>query len=482
VNLSILHISDLHRDAGNPIRNDVLLDSLENDQRHYSAEETPLVRAPDLIIVSGDLVQGIRYDTPDPEKALAGQYQEARDFLGKLADRFLDGDRNRVVIVPGNHDVSAYHFGKSLERVDIPPDRKKALVTQLFSSESLLRWSWADFALFEIVDESVYAQRFAAFADFYTSYYGGARTFDLDPARQIDVFDFPSFDLTVAAFSSCYNNDLFNRQGAIHPACMAEAGEILRRPAYQDRLRIAVWHHNAEGPPSHSDYMDPDLIQNLIDRGFSLGFHGHQHRPQFIDTRFRHGTDRRITVISAGTLCGGPSFRFGRAYNVVEVDTEARTGRLHVREMQNDNLSLPIWGLRALPPTTSPFYEFEYDPPPVPATRLRHTTSALLEGQRLYESGHYSEAAAVFLPIVDSEELARPLLLDCFVRMKDARALISRFDPPQSEAEAIHLMDALWSEGRRGRLGEMLNVELIAGSRDPSVVEQRKKYLARLGR
>ena len=39
--ISALHISDLHRDPDNPIRNDVLLDSLENDRRHYSAEETP---------------------------------------------------------------------------------------------------------------------------------------------------------------------------------------------------------------------------------------------------------------------------------------------------------------------------------------------------------------------------------------------------------------------------------------------------------
>jgi hypothetical protein len=39
--LSVLHISDLHRDPQNPIHNNVLLDSLEIDRRHYSAAETP---------------------------------------------------------------------------------------------------------------------------------------------------------------------------------------------------------------------------------------------------------------------------------------------------------------------------------------------------------------------------------------------------------------------------------------------------------
>src|SRR5207244_2460691 len=135
-------------------------------------------------------------------------------------------------------------------------------------------------------DQTLYAQRLAAFADFYTEFYNGTRTYDLDAARQMDIFDFPEFDFSVAGFSSCHSNDLFNRAGAIHPACIADAGTKLRTPLYQDRLRIAVWHHNAEGPPARVDYMDPDLIQNLIDRGFSLGFHGHQHHPQFLDTRF----------------------------------------------------------------------------------------------------------------------------------------------------------------------------------------------------
>jgi predicted MPP superfamily phosphohydrolase len=216
MNLSVMHISDLHRDPSNPIRNDVLLDSLENDRRHYEAEESPSVRCPDMIIVSGDIIHGVMADAPDAEKRLREQYNEALDFLARLTDRFVDGDRSRVIVVPGNHDVSAYHFEKCLQRVDIASDRKKELVTQLFSPNSLLRWSWSGFELYEIADQVLYAQRLAAFAEFYSAFYGGARTYDLDPARQIDIFDFPIFNVTVAGFSSCYNNDIFNKQGAIH--------------------------------------------------------------------------------------------------------------------------------------------------------------------------------------------------------------------------------------------------------------------------
>ena len=480
MNLSIMHISDLHRDRNNPIRNDVLLDSLENDCRHFSAEEDQKVRAPDLIVVSGDIIEGISSDAAEPDRCLREQYNEASSFLTRLAERFVGGERERVIIVPGNHDVSAYHLDKSLEPVDILPDRKKELVNELFLPGSSLRWSWRDLNLYKIADPAMYMQRMAAFAQFYSNFYIGKRTYDLDPAKQIDIFDYPEFDLTIVGFSSCYNNDLYNRQGAIHPGCIAEAGTRLRHPSFASRLRMAVWHHNTEGPPTRSDYMDLDLIQNLIDRGFSLGLHGHQHRPQYLETRFRHGIERKITVISAGTLCGGPNFRYGRAYNVIELNTAESAGRLHVREMQNDNLSLPIWGRRALPPNTCPYYEFGYDPPPPPSSELNEATDVLIEAQNLHISGEHKKAADLLITVVQQEDLARPLLLDCLIKLKDTITLLYNFDPPTNEAEAIHVMDALWEHGRRERLSEVINIPLISGSADPSVVEIRNKYSARL--
>ena len=81
-----------------------------------------------------------------------------------------------------------------------------------------------------------------------------------------------------------------------------------------------MWHHNTEGSPAQSDYMDASILQNLIDSGFSVGLHGHQHRPRCFDTRFNYGGNARLSVISAGTLCGSSSSRFGRAYNLIELD------------------------------------------------------------------------------------------------------------------------------------------------------------------
>lgn len=479
--LNILHISDLHRDPANPIRNHVLLSTLLRDRDKYTSGETPRIPAPNFIIVSGDIVQGVRHGAPNAEYLLKAQYDEALVFLNDLADEFVDGDKGRIVIVPGNHDVSDEVFRQTVRRVDVNSDARKAIVGKLFHFDSPLRWSWDEFALYEISDLAAYERRLAAFCDFYSTFYDGKRSYPFDPSRQLDVFDCSKFGVAVVAFSSCYNNDLLNRQGAIHPDCIAEAGHRLREIALShDPLRIAVWHHNTEGPPVDSDYMDPDVVQNLIDSGFSLGFHGHQHRPEFLDTRFRHGLDRRITVISAGTLCGGAAFRHGRAYNVVEVDTNDGTGRLHLREMQNDRLHMPIFGPRTLPPNRTSYLEFTFDPPPQPFVRPDRNTMLLNEAQTLYDAGNFRPAADNLVLIATADPLARRLLLECYLRLNDAPAIAAVFDPPESPAEVIALMDALWQQGSRVRLGEVIRLPLVNGSTDLAVIEMREKYSARV--
>ena len=481
--VSILQISDLHREPSSPIRNDSLLSSLQNDRdRYVTGQDSPAIRSPDIITVSGDIIRGVMPGTADYETQLAYQHQEAIHFLEALTQRLLEGDRDRLVLVPGNHDVSACHFMQSLKRLDLVAGSKKGLLAGLFRPGSRLRWSWGELALYKVADEERYAQRLTPFAAFYTEFYQGRRTFDLVPAKQFEMFDYPDFNLTIVGFSSCHENDYFNKQGAIHPGCLAEANQILREPRFNGRLRLAVWHHNTEGLPLQTDYMDVGILQNLIDSGFSIGLHGHQHRPQCFDTRFNYGGNARISVISAGTLCGSASPRFGRAYNIIELDLERCKGRLHVREMLNDDLERPIWGCRSLPPDTNPHMAFTFDPPPTPAVVPSTTTTALLEAQRFLVAAAYAEAVELLLPLAATDGLARRLLLDCFGKLNDTAQIVAHFDPPLSETEAIYLMVALWEERNSNRLRVLLDEPIVAKSNDPAVSETRRKYQARLAR
>src|ERR1700674_3846482 len=102
---SILHISDLHRDLRDEVANGPLLDSLARDVERCS-EQAPAILRPSACIVSGDLVYGVRPDAVGATEELERQYAQAEDFLNRLTDTFFGGDRGRVVLMPGNHDVS----------------------------------------------------------------------------------------------------------------------------------------------------------------------------------------------------------------------------------------------------------------------------------------------------------------------------------------------------------------------------------------
>ena len=69
---------------------------------------------------------------------------------------------------------------------------------------------------------------------------------------------------------------------------------------------MAVWHHNIEGPPQRSDYMDVEIVRGMIGRGFRLGLYGHQHRAQATPHQVWLPDRERMAVVSAGSLCAGP--------------------------------------------------------------------------------------------------------------------------------------------------------------------------------
>ncbi|MFN8470918.1 MAG: metallophosphoesterase [Anaerolineae bacterium] len=87
---TILHVSDIH--AGAPFRPDLA------ELVHFEADELK----PDVVVVSGDLVQHEYVD----------QYQRAR--------RWLDGFRQPLIVIPGNHDVP---FRNPIDRFFCPMEK-----------------------------------------------------------------------------------------------------------------------------------------------------------------------------------------------------------------------------------------------------------------------------------------------------------------------------------------------------------------------
>lgn len=475
---TILHISDLHRDPDSELTTDTLIESLRHDRDRYLAEG---ISSPDLVVVSGDLVLGVKDNDDAGARELQRQYDEAAGFLAKLADQMLSGDRTRIVLVPGNHDVSHSHVLRATETVQVPTDafKRREVAKELRRPISLFRWDSAEFAIRKILDRPMYARRLEPFASFYSAFYGGARQFSLEDADQCELFDFPELGISIVGLSSCSENDLFNRAGRIHPNCVAAASQQVSSLLSAGRVAIAVWHHNLAGGPKDSDYLDPEFLQSLMDGGFTLGLHGHQHRPQYIEHRFTADKRRGLAVVSAGTLCGGPAtLPSGRmpSYNLIEIDPASSTSRLHVRDMKNSNFATPVWGAAYVNEFGGSSFSFEIAVPKatVSILALISEATALLragEPQKAYESVlHYP-----------TDQLARRVAVEALERLENWQEMVTFCTPPQSPTEAIQLMNALYEMGNRTELRAVLLSESIVNSTDSGVRQTKELMQTRLG-
>lgn len=436
---SILHISDLHRAPTDPISNDELVSSLTTDLDRY-VKESPVVPRPEAIVVSGDIIQGVPLGQNDYRAELRSQYAVAHAFLDELTRRVLGGDRSRVIIVPGNHDVdwnTAFAAMTAVDEASIPQNLAEALTQR----DSAYRWTWKTRQLYRITNAALYASRFDAFWDFFEDFYRGVPGL-LRVARGADVNLFELHDrrIGVAAFNSCYGNDCFALHGAIPAAAIARS-QLDMADHYAYDLKIAVWHHSIEGPPYRTDYMDIELVRSMIGRGFRLGLHGHHHRtevrPHYVDLPDRE----TMPVISAGSLCAGaidlpPGVN--RQYNVLEVSDDCHHARIHVREMTVGALFSPS---RLTSFGGESFIDVEWTPPADPMGRPvdieRENRRALIDdAERELRGGSAARARDLLLPIKDKlEAYGRRILLEAASESADWNALLAATNPPTSIEE-----------------------------------------------
>jgi hypothetical protein len=199
---SILHISDLHRSPTDPISNDELVSALVSDRSRYIAEAPP-VRAPDAIIVSGDVIQGVPLGTPNHAAELANQYATAENFLDELVNRFVSGDRSRLIVLPGNHDIDWNTAFSAM--VPVATDKEpQDIAAELYKHGSTFRWDWRRKQLYQIVNEDLYAKRLDAFWDFFGRFYLGVpHLLRAAPKADYNLFSLMEDRIGVAAFNSC---------------------------------------------------------------------------------------------------------------------------------------------------------------------------------------------------------------------------------------------------------------------------------------
>jgi hypothetical protein len=247
-------------------------------------------------------------------------------------------------------------------------------------------------------------------------------------------------------------------------------------------LIAAAWHHNVSGGPAQDNYLESGVLQLFIDSGISVAFHGHQHFPECLEERYRVGPDPgKITLVSAGTLCAGPHILAPgepRGFNIVELDTDAWTGRLHQRRMVNRDYDLPIWGPGHFNSTNASFIDFKVGEPRQARPLGLDVRLAIECAERLLGARSWTEAVRVLLPH-RTMPLARPLLASALSEAGDLRQMIDVLSPPTTIAEAVLIGGAIYEAGTRAEAEAFLAEDFVVRESDASVREMVQRIRER---
>ena len=290
----------------------------------------------------------------------------------------------------------------------------------------------------KISDAVVYASRLDAFREFRSAFYAGVDPDPLAHGQDIVFFDYQTLGLAVVGFSSWHGNDCFCDVGEIDVRLVALSRSLLAKT--KAPVAVAVWHHNLVGGPRARDYMDQRVVHQLIDYGFSLGLHGHQHYPGAAPYELRLPNRTSMAVISAGSLAvGDRELPMGerRQFNVVVLDPQAQSVTIHVRAMSAEGV---FTGSHRddFGGNTSIFLPLLHSPArPSSPSAVRVLDDAMNAARR----GDYSVALKLLSRVDPSHDIAkRQVKIEALRGLGLENELITLLEPPQSGDELIQLV------------------------------------------
>ncbi|MBW1781289.1 MAG: SUMF1/EgtB/PvdO family nonheme iron enzyme [Deltaproteobacteria bacterium] len=286
------HLSDLHFRVGegHSWDRDIVLRKLLEDVRGCMDSEG---LRPDLILVSGDIAFSGRIE----------EYDLARRFFDELLDA-AGLSRERLLIVPGNHDVDRKAISRGAHAIAASLDNRQA-VNEVLGNEQ---------------DRRMILRRFDAYARFVGDYFAGqiglddkhyfyTRTFEL-AGRRIVVLGLNS---AVLAAGDEDRGRLVLGERQVRETLEASRGAD---------LRIALMHH----PFDWLREFDRDDCESPLMGGCDFILHGHLHRTglQSLTT-----PDARAMIIAAGACY--ETRDYPNACNWLQLDVKAGQGTVYLR-------------------------------------------------------------------------------------------------------------------------------------------------------
>lgn len=463
---TILHISDLHKSEEDSYKD--LMESLRMDCETYEQEG---IKKPEIIVVSGDIAEGA--EGPDADAKIEKQYAEAGALLQQMTDYFLEGDKTRVIIVPGNHDV----YREICKEACAPSISDKKEDYKVFrTGESNIRWSWNEFAFYKIADRDKYEKRFCHFVKFYNDFYGGIRTLQEDCALHGDVIEIGSHNIAFLTLNSCYNLDHLNDAGSIYPGAVTENGRELSKLNKKGYLLCAVWHHHISGLPTEHNYLDYRILTSLMRYNIQIGLFGHQHKSKVVQQFFDVTEEKEMFLISAGCLYGNVKQLppdTSRQYNLISVKMCGQQVGIEVRTRKDQSegqYQIPSWGHSYIGNSNHDVVVKELRLPKPMVTPINDIINDL--DVKIRTSGDYLNGLREMTALREKNAIVERYIDDYLENLspEDCYEVLDILGEIRSQRQAMYLLGAAKTLRDKMLMEQLKTVTFIKNSNDPMVI------------
>lgn len=248
MNINILHISDIH------------LKSIEDSNIYGTQLASDLrnnlnIDKLDYLVITGDIA----------DKSQEIEYHAASLLIEKL-NKLFNLDYQKIIIVPGNHDM-CWNISQQAYK-----DNK--------------------------FNEDTHKRRFENF-NIHFYYRIKAIKYPLNYEEQAQLFEYPNDKILFLALNSNWQIDHLEenrKKASINMQALSHALDDIILGDFKDWLKIAIFHHPVDG----LEMMNSEFMQLLAENGFKLCMHGHVHRANSLD--FKYIYRRKINVVGAGTF------------------------------------------------------------------------------------------------------------------------------------------------------------------------------------
>jgi len=301
--LTWLHVSDLHfcMSGVRKYNAEVVLSELLKDVKELMAEKG---LKPDLVFCTGDIAFSSQED----------EYKLARNFFDQLLKAIgHPGEKERLFLVPGNHDVNWDFITRTAEKRAESLDNRDAVTQTLLSPDSC----------------RLFLCRLDGYASFINNYFPKEHlAFDDEHYFYVCSFDVGrgTEKIRIAALGL---NSAWVAHG--NDEDLVVVGEIQAKKALDDpivksaHIRIALLHH----PFERLRNFDREDVERLLGQGCDFILVGHRHKQTFQRSQV---FDRDFVLIPAGAAYEGREKTEINAYNLICLDLAAGVGTIYLRE------------------------------------------------------------------------------------------------------------------------------------------------------